>query len=171
MPWWLEYNSSCLFLKIKFLSLGDIDFATTTVYPTADDFLTLPNVKFIPGTLFATAPAYNVRAVYYIYYTFFMCNIQFKLDLNKNKKKRVMQVPELAGKEPLILTIQLVADIYMGHIAYWNDSAIADLNPHLKDYLPNKPLLVVYEPGTSTIAGQITKVLATIPEFNRTVSV
>ncbi len=83
----------------------------------------------------------------------------------------MMQVPELAGKEPLILTIQLVADIYLGHIAYWNDSAIADLNPHLKDSLPNKPLLVVYEPGTSIIAGKITKVLVTIPEFNRTVSV
>ncbi len=80
------------------------------------------------------------------------------------------QVPELAGKEPLILTIQLISDIYLGYVPYWNDSAIVSLNPHLKDYLPNKPLLVVYEPGSSVVGGKISKVLATIPEFNSTVS-
>ncbi len=79
-------------------------------------------------------------------------------------------MPELSGKEPLILSLQLVADIYLGHITYWNDSAIAELNPHLKDYLPNKALLVAYEPGSSVTGGKVAKVLSIIPEFNSTVS-
>ncbi len=80
-----------------------------------------------------------------------------------------MQIPELFGKEPLILTLQIVADIYLGHIAYWNDSAIAQANPLLKDMLPNQPILAVYEPGVSVVAAKVSAVLVSIPEFNTTV--
>ncbi len=80
-----------------------------------------------------------------------------------------MQIPELLGKAPLILTLQIIADIYLGHIAYWNDSAIAQVNPLLKDMLPNQPILAVYEPGVSVVAGKVSAVLVSIPEFNTTV--
>ncbi len=58
----------------------------------------------------------------------------------------------------------------MGRVMYWNDSAIAELNPHLKDYLPNKPLLVAYEPGSSVTSGKVASLLSVIPEFNSTVT-
>ncbi len=79
-------------------------------------------------------------------------------------------MPELLGQGSIIFTFQIIADIYLGHITHWNDSAIVQLNPNLKDYLPNQPMLVVYEPGTSIVAGKVTKMLSIIPEFNRTVS-
>ncbi len=79
-------------------------------------------------------------------------------------------MPELLGQGSIIFTFQIIADIYLGHITHWNDSAIVQLNPNLKDYLPNQPMLVVYEPGTSIIGGQVTKMPSIIPEFNRTVS-
>ncbi len=76
----------------------------------------------------------------------------------------------MIGHEPIIFTTQIIADIYLGHITYWNDSAIVAMNPHLKDLLPSSPLLVIYEPGTSVIGGKVTKLLVNIPEFNQTVS-
>jgi phosphate transport system substrate-binding protein len=42
----------------------------------------------------------------------------------------------------LRLTRELVADIYLGKIAKWNDPAIATLNPGVK--LPNMPITVVH---------------------------
>ncbi len=79
-------------------------------------------------------------------------------------------MPELIGQGSIIFTFQIIADIYLGHITHWNDSAIVKLNPHLKDHLPSQPLLVVYEPGTSSTAGKVTKMLSVISEFNQTVS-
>ncbi len=60
--------------------------------------------------------------------------------------------------------------MYLGHITHWNDSAIVEVNPNLKDYLPYQPLRIVYEPGTSLVAGKVSKMLSVIPEFNQTVS-
>ncbi len=82
----------------------------------------------------------------------------------------VTQVPELHGKKPLILSMQNLADIYLGHITSWNDSAIVQMNPDLKDFLPNQPLLVVYEPGSTSTTLKLSKALEVFPEFNTTVS-
>ncbi len=70
----------------------------------------------------------------------------------------------------MVLTVKIIADIYLGHITNWNDSAIAQLNPHLKDYLPSQPLLVVYSPGASPFDEILSELLNTIPEYNQTVS-
>ncbi len=78
-------------------------------------------------------------------------------------------MPELLGEEPIIFSINIIADIYLGHITHWNDSAIVQLNPHLKDYLPDKPILVIFEPGISSLTERVSKLLASVPEFNRTV--
>ncbi len=79
-------------------------------------------------------------------------------------------IAELLGQDPLVFTLQMIADIFLGHITYWNDSAIAAMNPKLKDLLPNQPILVVYEVGSSIIGGKVSTLLSVIPEFNQTVS-
>ncbi len=73
------------------------------------------------------------------------------------------------GQQPIIFTVKIIADIYLGHITHWNDTAIVQLNPQLESKLPYKPILVVFEPGTSLIAGSVSKLLATVVEFNQTV--
>ncbi len=63
-----------------FLHKGDIDFAATTAYPTTQEFLALKDVKAIPGTLYATVPAYNVS--YFFNRPFFQTS--FKRDVFMN---------------------------------------------------------------------------------------
>jgi len=55
----------------------------------------------------------------------------------------VVPVVNVAGIKPgdLRLTGALLADIYLGKVAKWNDKAIADLNPKLA--LPNQDIAVV----------------------------
>jgi phosphate transport system substrate-binding protein len=55
-------------------------------------------------------------------------------------------------KEPLKLTGQLVANVFLGKVTKWNDPAIAALNPGVK--LPNQDILVVHRSdgsGTSYV--------------------
>ncbi len=80
------------------------------------------------------------------------------------------QVPELAGKDPLILSLQTVAEIYLGHISHWNDAAIAEMNPHLRDVLPMQPIMVVCDGVGSEMTYQLSKTLSAFAaEFNSTV--
>jgi phosphate transport system substrate-binding protein len=59
----------------------------------------------------------------------------------------------LSGTQELVLTRELIADIFLGNVRYWNDSRIAAVNPKLP--LPaNLPITVVYrsdESGTTDI--------------------
>ena len=65
----------------------------------------------------------------------------------------VLQVPVALGGESIVynvpdvasglhLTPQVIAEIYLGKIANWNDPAIGKLNPKVK--LPNLPIVVVH---------------------------
>lgn len=56
----------------------------------------------------------------------------------------VVPVINVDGVAPgqLVLSGQLIADIYMGKIAKWNDAAIAKLNPNVK--LPSQAIAVVH---------------------------
>ena len=78
----------------------------------------------------------------------------------------------LAGVKPgeLILSGPLVADIYMGKVAKWNDPAIAKLNPGLK--LPDMNITVVHRSDgsgtTFTFANYLSKVS---PEWAKKVGV
>ncbi len=75
----------------------------------------------------------------------------------------------MLGYGPVIFNLKIIADIFLGLITHWNDLPIVQLNPHLSNILPNRPLLVVYDPNDS-ICAKVAKMLASIPEFNQTVS-
>lgn len=53
----------------------------------------------------------------------------------------IVNIPDVKPNE-LKLTGELIADIYLGKIAKWNDSRIAELNPGVK--LPNMAIAPVY---------------------------
>jgi len=51
-------------------------------------------------------------------------------------------MPELLLEAPLVLDLSTVADIYLGVVSSWNNSAIWLLNPSLADMLPHKTINV-----------------------------
>jgi phosphate transport system substrate-binding protein len=70
----------------------------------------------------------------------------------------------LPGSPELRLTGSVVADIYLGKITKWNDSAIAALNPSVK--LPNLAIMPVYRSDGSGTTFNFTAYLAAIsPEW------
>lgn len=73
-------------------------------------------------------------------------------------KDPVVEIPVTLGGEAIAynvpgiskglkLTREMVADIYLGHIATWNDPAITALNPSMK--LPSMPIIVVHRSDSS----------------------
>jgi phosphate transport system substrate-binding protein len=60
----------------------------------------------------------------------------------------VYNVKEFKDKEPLKLTGELLADIFMGKVTKWNDPAIEKLNPKLAP-LPATPITVVHRKESS----------------------
>jgi phosphate transport system substrate-binding protein len=81
----------------------------------------------------------------------------------------VVPVVNVRGIEPgqLKLTGPILADIYLGKITYWNDKAIADLNPELT--LPNQPIVPVHRAGDSGTRYIFSDYLAKVsPEWKRT---
>ncbi len=80
-------------------------------------------------------------------------------------------IPELFGLPPLVFSLQTLAEIYLGHIIYWNDSAIAATNPLLQDVLPNQPIIIGYQPGSSPNTDRLSKLLSINSEFNSTVRI
>ena len=74
-------------------------------------------------------------------------------ELSKAKGGAILHIPTALGgdvvtynlpdvKQPLKLTGQLVADIFLGNVKKWNDPKIAALNPGVK--LPDQDILVVH---------------------------
>lgn len=51
--------------------------------------------------------------------------------------------------KPLVLDGKTLADIYLAKVKNWNDQAIVDLNPELKDKLPNLPIILVVRAESS----------------------
>jgi phosphate transport system substrate-binding protein len=70
-----------------------------------------------------------------------------------------INVPGVPNKE-MKLTGELVADMFMGKVARWNDRRIAELNPGLT--LPNIPLAPVYRADASGTTFQFTDYLSKI---------
>lgn len=73
-------------------------------------------------------------------------------------KDPVVEIPVVLGGEAIAydvpgigkglkLTREMVADIYLGQIATWNDPAITALNPSMK--LPSMPIIVVHRSDSS----------------------
>ncbi|HEY7402604.1 MAG TPA: phosphate ABC transporter substrate-binding protein PstS [Candidatus Angelobacter sp.] len=57
----------------------------------------------------------------------------------------IVPIYNLPGNPQIRFTGEVLADIYLGHIKYWNDPAIKKLNPAVN--LPNMPINVIYRPG------------------------
>ncbi|ELR15343.1 uncharacterized protein ACA1_087190, partial [Acanthamoeba castellanii str. Neff] len=52
-------------------------------------------------------------------------------------------LPELVGQGSLLLNLTVLADILLGTIDTWNDTAIQELNPELGDLLPADPIVIL----------------------------
>jgi phosphate transport system substrate-binding protein len=85
----------------------------------------------------------------------------------------IYNLPELVGRpEPLVLSLSLMGDIYLGVVTHWNDSQILALNPDLADVLPYQPIRIVYQDMFSVITIIYAKAMAqSNPAFNQTVGV
>jgi phosphate transport system substrate-binding protein len=57
----------------------------------------------------------------------------------------IVPIYNLPGNPQLRLSGEVLAEVYMGRIKNWNDSAIARLNPSTA--LPNLPIRVIYRPA------------------------
>lgn len=57
----------------------------------------------------------------------------------------IVPIYNLPGNPQIRFTGDVLADIYLGHIKYWNDPAIKKLNPAVN--LPNMSINVIYRPG------------------------
>jgi phosphate transport system substrate-binding protein len=93
------------------------------------------------------------------------------LDISKATGGQVLQVPVDLGGEAisynlpgvatgLKLTPKVLADIFLGTIKNWNDSAIKSLNPGFK--LPAKPIQTVYRSDGSGTTYIFTNYLSTV---------
>ncbi|PIV35008.1 MAG: phosphate ABC transporter substrate-binding protein PstS [Lysobacterales bacterium CG02_land_8_20_14_3_00_62_12] len=82
----------------------------------------------------------------------------------------VVPVVNLAGIESgkLKLTGRLLAAIYLGHVANWNDPAISEINPGLS--LPNQPIRVIYRSdGSGTTFNFVNYLSKVSPEWKQSV--
>lgn len=96
-------------------------------------------------------------------------------DAQLAKMPPVVQFPESAGpvcitynlpalKQPLQLSADALAGIYLGKITNWQDKAIAADNPGVK--LPNEPIIVVHRAETSGTTFAFTTYLSSVsPEW------
>src|SRR5262249_37147808 len=57
----------------------------------------------------------------------------------------IVPIYNLPGNPQLRLSGDVLAEIYLGRIKNWNDSAITKLNPGIN--LPNAPIKVIYRPA------------------------
>jgi len=65
----------------------------------------------------------------------------------------VYNVPELKDKQPLNLTPEVLVDILLGKINYWDDPKIKELNPELANLLPHKEIYFIHRSdGSGTTA-------------------
>lgn len=84
----------------------------------------------------------------------------------------IYNLPELVGRDPLVLSLSLIADMYLGNVEYWDDEPIIALNPELNGILPHQPIRIVYQDVFSVITAIYTRALAySNPQFNATVGI
>jgi len=68
----------------------------------------------------------------------------------------IYHIPELSNNG-LVLSLPILADISLGNIVFWNDSALVALNPILSTAGAQITLLIRFDPNT--IIGELTSVL------------
>lgn len=100
-------------------------------------------------------------------------------DQMKEMPNPIVQFPESAGpvcitynlpglQQPLRLTAQTLADIYLGKIKTWQDPALKKANPNAS--LPNKPVVVAHRSDGSGTSNIFTMYLAAVsPDWKQKV--
>jgi ABC-type phosphate transport system substrate-binding protein len=83
-------------------------------------------VLHIPVVLCGVVPIYNLKG------------------LNYDVKAMDESGKDYKGPKPLNFTGELLAKIYLGHIKKWNHTDIKNLNPEVKDQLPDVDIIVVH---------------------------
>ncbi|BCS82726.1 putative serine/threonine-protein kinase [Cotonvirus japonicus] len=66
-------------------------------------------------------------------------------------------IPELVGCPRIIITREIIAQIWLGNIRMWNDSAIVNLNPGLAGILPETNIKIGYNDDTTVSISAITQ--------------
>lgn len=75
---------------------------------------------------------------------------------------------ELLGQPPLVLSFEVISDIFLANISHWNDSKIATLNPNVT--LPPYEITVVVQNISSVITYLVSAAIApVVSEFNLSV--
>jgi phosphate transport system substrate-binding protein len=74
----------------------------------------------------------------------------------------VYNMPELKGKEPLKISSELLADIFMGKIRTWNDPALQARNSGVS--LPATPITVIHREESSGTTQLFTEYLAAVSQ-------
>ncbi len=101
-----------------------------------------------------------------------------RLWMQLEKKGQPLQFPMIVGAVVVVYNVpgvnnlkldgKVLADIFMGKIKYWDDAAIAKLNPGVK--LPHKEIIVVHRSDASGTTDIFTSYLSLVsPQWNETV--
>ncbi|ACV24723.1 phosphate ABC transporter substrate-binding protein PstS [Methanocaldococcus fervens] len=70
-------------------------------------------------------------------------------------------IPEI-GNKTLKLSRDVLADIFLGKIEYWDDERIKEINPEVADKLPHKKIIVVHRSDASGTTAIFTTYLSLI---------
>jgi ABC-type phosphate transport system substrate-binding protein len=82
-----------------------------------------------------------------------------------------MQIPGLVARASLALNLTTLADILLGTVASWNDTAIRELNPTLASFLPRANITLALPGQTPGVMRVLIKSLrAASALFNETVT-
>ena len=119
-----------------------VHFAVVAVGLTATDYEAMPDVFLFPSAIFAGVFAYNIP--------------------------ELVDNPQASAGESLVLPWDVLADIYLGHIAIWNHPNITNANPTLAPYLHDNPIIVVIKAGPAILTSAIIAgaVSAAVPGFS-----
>jgi len=112
---------------------GTVDFAGSDSLLKDEEYAAGKDLQMYPIVASAVVPIYNIAWA--------------------------KEVPSGTTLPKLILDRQTLVDIYNGKINKWNDAAIVNLNPDLKDYLPDTGITAVHRSDGSGTTEIFTKAL------------
>lgn len=113
---------------------GTVDFAGSDSLLKDDEYTAGKDLQMYPMVASAVVPIYNIQYA--------------------------KEVPQGTTLPKLVLDRQTLVDIYTGKVNKWNDPAIVNLNPDLKDYLPDAGITAVHRSDGSGTTEIFTKSLS-----------
>jgi ABC-type phosphate transport system substrate-binding protein len=80
-------------------------------------------------------------------------------------------IPAISGLASLVLSMEVISDIYMDRITKWNHPDIVALNPLLNGSLPDADIRLIYQSSFSTITYIYSRALSlVVPEFSQNIN-